>query len=518
MAVVLAVSPIALTSTPWLQHAWAQTDAPAATAPGTQALPQLPSFRPIVDKVLPAVVNISVTQKLGAGDDDVPASDDQDDAEPGAPPGLSPGSPFDEFLRRFFENQRPGQGGPGGQRAPRQTGQRVALGSGFIIDPSGYVVTNNHVVGNADKVTVIFQDDSRHAAKIVGRDQKTDLALLKIDAPKPLPAVQFGDSNQAHVGDWVLAVGNPFGLGGTVTTGIISARGRDIHEGPFDDFMQIDASINRGNSGGPTFDLNGRVIGVNTAIYSPNGGSVGIGFAIPANVVQQVVGQLKDNGKVTRGWIGVQIQQVTPEIAQGLGLKEESGALVADVTPDSPAAKAGIKTGDVIEKFDGQPVTKLRDLPRMVAETKLGKSVDITVLRNGTETTVHPVVAELPDNARVANARPGRGNDQAEPQSTGALGLQLGSLTDQMRGRLHVQRNVKGAVITHVEEGSAAEQLGIQAGDVITAVNQQPVTSPEDAAARIKEARDNGRGSVLLLLNRNGTNQYVALSTGDNKG
>jgi serine protease Do len=260
------------------------------------------------------------------------------------------------------------------------------------------------------------------------------------------------------------------------------------------------------------------VIGVNTAIYSPNGGSVGIGFAIPANVVQQVVGQLKDNGKVTRGWIGVQIQQVTPEIAQGLGLKEESGALVADVTPDSPAAKAGIKTGDVIEKFDGQPVTKLRDLPRMVAETKLGKSVDITVLRNGTETTVHPVVAELPDNARVANARPGRGNDQAEPQSTGALGLQLGSLTDQMRGRLHVQRNVTGAVITHVEEGSAAEQLGIQAGDVITAVNQQPVTSPEDAAARIKEARDNGRGSVLLLLNRNGTNQYVALSTGDNKG
>jgi len=514
MSVMLAVSPIALTSMSWVQQARAQTDAPAAvTAPS--ALPQLPSFRPIVEKVLPAVVNISVTQKPGAGDDDVPASDEQDDAEPGNPPGFSPGSPFDEFLRRFFENQRPG---PGGQRAPRQPGQRVALGSGFIIDPSGYVVTNNHVVGNADKVTVIFQDDSHHAAKIVGRDQKTDLALLKIDAPKPLPAVQFGDSSQAHVGDWVLAVGNPFGLGGTVTTGIISARGRDIHEGPFDDFMQIDASINRGNSGGPTFDLNGRVIGVNTAIYSPNGGSVGIGFAIPSNVVQQVVGQLRDNGKVTRGWIGVQIQQVTPEIAQGLGLKDESGALVADVTPDSPAAKAGIKTGDVIEKFDGQPVTKLRDLPRMVADTKLGKSVDITVLRNGSETTVHPVITELPENLRVANARSSGREEQAEPQSAGALGLQLGSLTDQIRQRLHVQRNVKGAVITHVEEGSPAEQLGIQAGDVITAVNQQPVTSPEEAAAHIKEARDSGRGSVLLLLNRNGTNQYVALSTGNSKG
>ncbi len=245
----------------------------------------------------------------------------------------------------------------------------MALGSGFIIDPSGYIVTNNHVVENATKVTVVFQDGSKHPAKIIGRDPKTDLALLKIDAPQPLPYVTWGDSNAAQVGDWVLAVGNPFGLGGTVSSGIISARGRDIHAGPYDDFLQIDASINRGNSGGPTFNLDGKVIGINTAIYSPNGGSVGIGFAIPSSLAKPVIDQLRAHGKVERGWLGVQIQGVTPEIAKSLGLPKAEGALVADVNPDGPAAKSGIKQGDVILSYDGHDLAKMRDLPLEVAET-----------------------------------------------------------------------------------------------------------------------------------------------------
>ncbi|HWK45263.1 MAG TPA: DegQ family serine endoprotease [Stellaceae bacterium] len=506
MAVIVVVPTIGMP-----HNALAQAPAPSigSTAPASAGLTPaaLPSFRPLVDKVLPAVVNISVTQKISASDEDTPAADQQQDDDPGVPPGMGSGSPFDEMLRRFFQNQRPGQ------RMPQQ-GQRVALGSGFVIDPSGYVVTNNHVVGNADKVTVIFQDDTKHPAKIIGRDPKTDLALLKIDAPKPLPYVQFGDSAQAQVGDWVLAVGNPFGLGGTVTTGIISARGRDIHEGPFDDFLQIDASINRGNSGGPTFDLSGHVIGINTAIYSPNGGSVGIGFAIPANVAQQVIGQLKNNGKVTRGWMGVQIQQITPEIAQSLGQKSESGALVADVTPDSPAAKAGIKVGDVIEKFDGQTIDKLRDLPKIVADTGVGKTVDLEVLRGGSTVTLRTTIAELPEKQQVASTEAPDGGNPAAPAHTSALGLQFGSLSDQMRHRLHIAGNVKGTVVTHVEEGSEAEQLGIQAGDVITAINQKPIDTPDQAATQIKAARDSGRGSLLLLLNRNGSNQYVALSTG----
>src|SRR5258708_5677452 len=300
--------------------AWAEVTQPA---PLTQSAPavQLPSFAPLVKKVTPAVVNISVTEKAGTGDGDLAQNQDQDqdqDTGPdqGGPRQGFPQSPFDEFLRRFFEQQGQPfgkQGQPFGNTPQQPHAQRVALGSGFIIDPSGYVVTNNHVVANADKVTVIFQDNSKHPAKVIGRDSKTDLALLKIDAKEPLPYVSWGDSNAAQVGDWVLAVGNPFGLGGTVSTGVVSARGRDIHAAPYDDFLQIDAAITRGNSGGPTFDLKGEVIGINTAIYSPSGGSVGIGFAVPSNLAKNVVTQLNQNGRVTRGWLGVRIQNITPD-------------------------------------------------------------------------------------------------------------------------------------------------------------------------------------------------------------
>src|SRR5205814_6687140 len=342
---------------------WAQTP-PAdnsASAAQTLAVPQQ-SFAPLVKKVLPAVVNISVTEKPGS---------EQTSAQ--MPEDFRGGAPFDDFLRRFFDQHGGSdQHGGQGQQMPRPFGGgpneegsgpgRIALGSGFIIDPSGTVVTNNHVVGEAAKVEVTLQDNSKYTAQIVGRDSKTDIAVLKIKADKPLPFVSLGDSNAAQIGDWVIAVGNPFGLGGSVTTGIISARGRDIHSGPYDDFLQIDAPINRGNSGGPTFNLKGEVIGINTAIYSPNGGSVGIGFAIPANLAKPVIEQLREHGKVSRGWLGVQIQEVTPAIARNLGLPSDHGALVADVTKGGPAEKAGLQQGDVIESFGGQQIDKLRDL------------------------------------------------------------------------------------------------------------------------------------------------------------
>src|SRR5271154_1590411 len=335
-------------------------------------------------------------------------------------------TPFDEFLRRFFDQQNPtGQQHlfpqmPGGQA------HRIALGSGFIIDPSGYVVTNSHVVGGASKVEVTLQDDSKYPAKIIGRDPKTDIALLKIKADKPLPYVSFGDSSSAQVGDWVMAVGNPFGLGGTVTTGIISARGRDIHSGPFDDFLQIDAPINRGNSGGPTFNLDGQVIGINTAIYSPNGGSVGIGFAVPSNLAKTVVAQLEEHGKVSRGWLGVQIQEVTTAIASSLGLQGEHGALVAVVTPDSPGAKAGLKQGDVILTFNGSEVNHLHDLPRLVAESAPDTAAKLKVWRNGQPVELHATLGELPNNEQVASAADGQ--DQDESARADALGMHLASL------------------------------------------------------------------------------------------
>src|SRR5438552_3680503 len=388
LGATLALSPLV-----WAENPAGNTAGETMTSP--MALMQLQSFAPLVKKVSPAVVNISVTQS-GASDTTA------EEPEQGSPDFRN--SPFDEFLRRFFDQQN-----PNGQRhlfpqIPGGQAHRIALGSGFIIDPSGYVVTNSHVVGDASKVEVTLQDDNKYPAKIIGRDPKTDIALLKINADKPLPYVSFGDSTAAQVGDWVMAVGNPFGLGGTVTTGIISARGRDIHSGPFDDFLQIDAPINRGNSGGPTFNLEGDVIGVNTAIYSPNGGSVGIGFAVPSNVAKAVATQLKEHGKITRGWLGVQIQEVTPAIAASLGLHGEQGALVAVVTPDSPGARAGLKQGDVILSFNGENVAHLRDLPRLVAAAAPDSHAAMTVWRNGQTLQLRTTIGEFADNDRVAAA------------------------------------------------------------------------------------------------------------------
>jgi serine protease Do len=488
---------------------WAEgpTQVPPQTTASSVALIQQQSFAPLVRKVLPAVVNISVTQKSDA---------DQMAEEKDQPFQGFPNSPFDQMLRKFFDQQNPGGEFHFFPQMPEGPAQRIALGSGFIIDPSGYVVTNNHVVGDAAKVQVILQDKTKYTAKIVGRDPKTDLAVLKIKADKPLPYVSFGNSSAAQVGDWVMAVGNPFGLGGTVTTGIISARGRDINEGPYDDFLQIDAPINRGNSGGPTFNLSGQVIGINTAIYSPNGGSVGIGFAIPSNVAKTIVAQLEAHGKISRGWLGVQIQKVTPAIAASLGLHNDHGALVAVVTPDSPGAKAGLKQGDVILAFDGAKVNELHDLPRMVAAAAPHSPATVTVWRDGKTTELQATLGSLPDNVRVASAENGPTEEQSGTAS--AAGVHFAALSGDLRHELHVAKGVDGVVVTKVDGGSAAEDVGLTEGDVVVAINQQPVRTPQQAAAKLKEAARSPKKTALLLLDRHGITQYVGMSFAGNQG
>jgi serine protease Do len=501
----LALSPLV-----WAQNSPAPGETPPAP-PVAGLLPQQ-SFAPLVKRVLPAVVNISVTEKTGAN----MASDQL--------PEAFRGTPFDDLLRRFFDEHGNGEHG-GGQshrfsEGPGEEGgvQRIALGSGFIIDPSGFIVTNNHVVGEAGKVQIILQDNSKYPAKIVGRDPHTDLAVLKITADKPLPYVAFGDSGAAQVGDWVVAVGNPFGLGGSVTTGIISARGRDIHAGQFDDFLQIDASINRGNSGGPTFNLNGEVIGINTAIYSPNGGSVGIGFAVPSNVAKTVVAQLESGGKVSRGWLGVQIQEVTPAIAASLGLHGDNGALVAVVTPGSPSARAGLKQGDVITSFNGTEVKQLRDLPRLVAATAPGTTVSLTVWRNGQSTELHTALGEAPENPRVASGDGEQSGQQSGEDQGDALGMHFAALDNDLRRELHLGHDAQGVAITAIDRGSLAETLGLSKGDVVVSINQQPITSPAEAAQRLKEIASSPKKSALLLLNRHGVTQYVGVTLNKDEG
>jgi serine protease Do len=455
--------------------------APAAQSP-------LPSFAPLVDKVMPAVVSIAVREKSGAAPDE---QDDEDDSQ-------SAPMPFDEFLRRFF-----GQHAPGTAPTP-PTLRRIALGSGFIIDPAGYVVTDDHVIADAERVTVLFQDQSAHPARIVGRDELTDLALLKIDSATPLPYVGWGDSEAVRVGDWVMPIGNPFGLGGTVGFGIVSARGRDIHAGPYDDFLQIDASINRGNSGGPTFNLAGKVIGINTAIYTPTGGSVGVGFAIPANRAKPIIDELRAHGHIERGWLGVHIQEVTPELAKALHLPEPAGALVADVSPGGPAAKAGIRTGDVIRAFNGHPVDRVHDLPLLTAAAPIGSSATVDLWRNGQPLSLPVIVERLPEQSAAATPVP----EPQQPKEVTALGLSLAPLTDALRRRLELPKGLKGVLVTGIDTDSPFAELDLAPGDVIQSIGHQAVTTPQQVAHQLAEAH----GTALLLVNRQGTAHYVALT------
>lgn len=463
-------------------------------------------FAELVDKVKPAVVNIASTQKA-----EVAAERPGGGGQFQVPPGMR-GTPFDEFLRRFF--QAPGGGGGMGNddESPAPgPGRSMALGSGFIIDPSGYIVTNNHVIANASKTQVTLPDGRKFDARVIGKDDKTDIALLKVDSDEKLPAVEWGDSDKARVGDWVIAVGNPFGLGGTVTAGILSARGRDIQAGPFDDYLQIDAPINRGNSGGPSFDRNGQVIGINTAIYSPNGGSIGIGFAIPASVAKPIVDQLRDKGRIDRGWLGVSIQPVTQEVADSLGMEDAHGALVAGVNASSPAAKAGLKQGDVIRAVNDHKLVEFRDLPRLIATAGPDKSVKLDVVRNGKEMPVQVALGRMPSDqtAKADDQSEGRGG-KASP-ATNVLGLALAPLNKQVRARLELPDDAKGALVVEVKRDSPAADAGLAPGDIVVKVGDKNVTSPRDVTQSVQDASKAKRKAVLLLIQREGNERFVAV-------
>jgi serine protease Do len=483
---VAAALTVVVIAVPLLSPALAKQTPPAAA--NLASTGQLPgSFADIVAAVRPAVVNIStsgIAKNINA------------------PQFRGPPNPqLDEFFKRFFPDRFDPRHG-----MPRHHEAR-ALGSGFIIDSEGYVVTNNHVIDGADEITVILDDGREFPATLQGRDPKTDLAVLKIDADQALPYVQFGDSEGARVGDWVIAIGNPFGLGGSTSTGIISARGRDINAGPLDDFIQIDAPINRGNSGGPLFDTSGKVIGVNTAIFSPNGGNVGIGFAIPASMAANVVEQIKQGGIVQRGWLGVQIQSVTDELADALGMDTARGALVSSVIPDSPAAAAGIRQGDVIVRFDDGDVTRMRDLPRLVAATNPAHRVSVEVWRAG---TIHELSAVI--EASAEESEPLAATDRGRHAETPAkLGVAVSAVTPTLRAQFGLAEEVTGVVITAVDPAGPAAQQGLRPGDVIVMIGQQKVSSAQQVADALDAYSDKQKAAVPLLIHRDGNDRFVAI-------
>jgi serine protease Do len=455
-------------------RSFAATPPPLAVAPVNSQ----PGFGPLVAKVKPAVVQIATISR--------PQGDDGQDLQQ-MMPDLPP--PFGDMLRRRF-----GQGG-----AMRE--QR-ALGSGFIVDPAGYIVTNNLVVDGAKEVTVTLTDGNKYKAKVIGRDAKTDLALVKIDAGHSLPYVAFGDSDKAQEGDWVIAVGNPYGLGGTVTAGIISAHGRNINAGPYDDFLLIDAPINPGNSGGPLFNQTGQVVGIDTAIFSPSGGSVGIGFAIPSNVAKTIVAQLREHGKVTRGWLGVQMQPLTPALAKAAGMSNHDGVLVNLVTDGSPAAHAGVEQGDVITGFAGKPIKTTRDLAMAVADTQSGKSVEMTVWRDNRSRSLEVTIGTQ-QNEKLASAA---NQDGAKP-----VGMTLQPLTPDVRDQLDLPASTGGVVVGEVTPGSAADESGVQPGDVIERVAGNAVHTPGEAADAIHAAQREKKPAVSLLVRRNGVTSFLGL-------
>ncbi|MEW9836676.1 DegQ family serine endoprotease [Mesorhizobium sp. ZMM04-4] len=473
----------------------AQTEAPAAAAAPhvTQAGPA--SVADLAEGLLGAVVNISTSQRIkgGEGQGTVPL------------PEVPEGSPFQDFFDEFFKDR---QGG-GGQR------QVQSLGSGFVIDAAeGILVTNNHVIADADEIEVNFSDGSKLKAELVGTDSKTDIAVLKVDPTlKKLKEVHFGDSDRMRIGDWVMAIGNPFGLGGTVTVGIISARNRDIDAGPYDDFIQTDAAINRGNSGGPLFNMYGEVVGINTAIISPSGGSIGIGFSIPAELAVGVVSQLREFGETRRGWLGVRIQPVTDEIAESLGIKEAHGALVSGIIKDGPVDNGLIEVGDVIIRFDGRDIKESRELPLAVAESPVGKAVDVVVIRKGVETTVKVTLGRLEEGEKLAEAEGAQAGEEGRPVATASLlGMTFGELTDEMRDKFGIDPDVSGVVVTEVADGSPAAERGVTAGDVITEIAQESVSTPEDVLDRIAALKEQGRKNALLMLaSKTGELRFVTI-------
>ena len=453
-----------------------------AQAITARALPQ--SFADLADDISPAVVNITTSTLVEQGTTPLPM--------------VPEGSPFEDFFERFRDQM------PEGDQQRRST----ALGSGFVISEDGYVVTNNHVIKDADEIDIEFFSGEKLSAKVVGTDPKTDIALLKVEPKKPLPFVKFGDSDTARVGDWVLAMGNPLGQGFSLSAGIVSARNRAL-SGTYDDYIQTDAAINRGNSGGPLFNMEGDVVGVNTAILSPTGGSIGIGFSMASNVVKRVVDQLKQYGETRRGWLGVRIQDVTEDVAEAMGLEKVAGALVTDV-PEGPAAEAGMKAGDVILSFDGRDVKDTRSLVRQVGNTEVGKTVRVVVYRDGQTTTLKVTLGRREEaEGSIEVAQPGA---PEAPQEKSMMGLTLKPLDDELRAQLELDANATGLVVIEVDEMSEAYEKGLRAGDIITEAGQQKIASISDLDTRIAEARDAGRKSLLLLVRRAGEPRFVALN------
>ncbi len=467
--------------------------APAAMAEGPNSL------APLAKKLSPAVVNISTTQTV-KGPQGVPL------------PKVPKGSPFEEFFEDFF-NKRGGT---------QQLDRKVSsLGSGFVVDGvEGLVVTNNHVIDGADEIIVNFSDGSKlKVDKVLGKDPKSDLALLKVTPKKPLADVKFGSSATLEVGDWVLAIGNPFGLGGSVSVGIISAKSRDINSGPYDDYLQTDAAINKGNSGGPLFNMDGDVIGVNTAIISPTGGSIGIGFAVPSDTVVAVVDQLKQFGRMRRGWLGVKIQTVNEDIAETLGVPDNMGALVSAITPDSPAAKSGLEVGDVIMKFDGKDVTTMRGLPKIVAQAPIGKAVDVEVLRKGETKKLSVTVGLMEDDEAPAEEGAAPSAPGSAPATVSLLGMKLATLTDESRRKYNLEAKVQGVLVEEVDPASPAGQKGLKAGDVIIEAAEEAVSKPEDLPKAVEKMKAVGRKAVLLRVeDGKGDLRFVAIPIeGDGK-
>lgn len=460
------------------------------------------SIADLAETLLDAVVNISTATNVGGV-----VQRNRGPERPKAPEG----SPFEEFFNEFFEHQQNGEGRP----------RRVqSLGSGFVIDPSGVIVTNNHVIEGADEITINFANGEKLIAELVGVDKKTDLAVLKVTSDKPLSFVKFGSSEDMRVGDWVMAIGNPFGLSSSVSAGIVSARNRDINSGPYDNFIQTDAAINKGNSGGPLFNKNGEVIGINTAIFSPSGGgSVGVGFSVPSDTAVAVISQLREFGETRRGWLGVRIQQVSEDIASGLELGKPRGALVAGVTASGPAEAAGIQAGDVVITFNGREVKEMKDLPRMVADTPVGKAVKVEVFRKGETVTLEVNLGRLEEGEKLAgNETRGNGaGDADEPKAdepTVVLGMTVAEITDELREKYKINESVKGLVITDVAAGSKAAEKNIQAGEVIMEVAQSVVKTRKDIVDRLRLLEEQDRKSALFLLSGiGGELRFVAIKT-----
>jgi serine protease Do len=480
-----------------LMLAVTSTGAPAPFGSTASAQEGPASVADLSERLIDSVVNISTSQTIGGTDRKVPM------------PNLPEGSPFQEFFDEFFENQPDGPGAPG-----PQSRQVQSLGSGFVLDAAGIIITNNHVIADADEVSVNFNDGTKLDAEIIGRDLKTDIAVLRVDpGGKALKAVGFGNSGKTRVGDWVLAIGNPFGLGGTVTLGIVSAIGRDINSGPYDNFIQTDAAINRGNSGGPLFNMQGEVIGINTAIISPSGGSIGIGFSIPADLAANVVDQLREFGETRRGWLGVRIQTVTDEIAESLGMDEAKGALVAGVVKGGPVDDGSIEPGDVIIEFDGKEVANMRELPRVVADSPVGKEVDVIVIRKGKRQNVKVTLGRLEDGDELAMATSEEETAPDAVETTEIFGMALAELDDTQREAFGIEDGVEGGVvIVSVAPDSAAAEKGIQPGEVIVEIAQETMSTPEDVVAAIDKLKeDNRRNALFMLASKTGELRFVTI-------